>query len=248
MNNIAVCIHRRYPAFQKYIVALFTPIGAKLGWDTKDDDSHNTTQLRALVFAMLGSVGGDAATAAEGRRRFQTFIADPTASPTTLAPDLRSLCYKLSVNNTDEKAATTAFDQLESLMLSTELSEEKRRCLLAMGASPHAALIERALEMALAPEKVRPQDCYLPFGSVGANSKGKERAWSFFKEKVEVIKSQGGMGLIPHIVSFVTGGFSRYNFYCVLLRESLSGDGGGVVGGVCLYPNVLQPYNRRKSG
>ena len=37
---------------------------------------------------------------------------------------------------------------------------------------------------------------------------GKELAWSFFKERVETIKNQGGMGLIPHIVSFVTRSFA----------------------------------------
>jgi puromycin-sensitive aminopeptidase len=202
-----------YPAFQKYIVTLFTPIGAKLGWDSKEGDTHNTTQLRSLVFGMLGSVGKDPATVAEGRRRFKTFIAAPTASPTTLAPDLRQLCYGLAVKDEDEAVATAAYEQLQALMVSSELSEEKRRCLLAMGQAPHATLMQRSLNMALDPAFVRPQDCYLPFAAVCSSAKGKQAAWTFFQAKVETLKKQGGMGLIPHIVAFVTQGFVTMEKY-----------------------------------
>jgi puromycin-sensitive aminopeptidase len=195
-----------FPAFQTWVRTLYTSIAAKLGWDAVEGEKHTQTLFRSTVFNMLGSVGADPIVAAEAQRRFAAFIVAPESSD--LAPDLRQLCYKLSIDNEDVAEATKAFNQVEALMLSTELSEEKRRCMGALGRSRHAALIDRALNMALDKTKVRSQDMYVPFSSVGSNRHGRDRAWAFFQAELPNIKKLGGLMLMGYIVTFVTSGFA----------------------------------------
>jgi puromycin-sensitive aminopeptidase len=58
-------------AFAEVVRGLFSPQWARLGWDPRSSDGDLTAQLRAIVLATLGTIGGDEAIQAEARRRFE---------------------------------------------------------------------------------------------------------------------------------------------------------------------------------
>jgi puromycin-sensitive aminopeptidase len=206
-----------YPQFQAFVRALYGGVVGRLGWEAAAEgtsgggggDAHTATLFRSLVLNVLGSVGEDAAVVAEGARRFAKFIADPRAAPTTLPPDMRGLCFKLAVSQADGAAAEVAYGQLQSLYGGADtMAEEKNRCLLAMGRSPHLPLLSRHLQFALSAD-VRSQDKYLPFASASGNTTpgARELAWAFFTKHHAAVSEVSGLSLLGYIVSFVVKPF-----------------------------------------
>ncbi len=92
--------------------------------------------------------------------------------------------------------AAKAYQQVFDLYKSTDLSEEKRRCLLALGASKSPATLLNYLNLSLS-DQVRSQDIYLVVMSVASNHVGRDIAWKWFQDNVETVRerfSQGKFG------------------------------------------------------
>jgi puromycin-sensitive aminopeptidase len=166
--------------------------------------------FRASMIRLLGGVGKDKATREKGVELFKSFMANPSAEPTVLHPDLRQVCYSFAVGSEDAEFAKKAYDQLFNLYLKSDLSEEKRRCLLALGASKDPATLVNYLNMGLS-DKVRGQDIYLVVMSVASNHKGRDIAWKWFQDNVDTLRArfnQGGMSTVGYIISSILTGYS----------------------------------------
>jgi len=99
-----------------------------------------------------------------------------------------------------------------TLYQQTEFSEEKRRCLHALGKSKEPALLGRLLEFCLTKE-VRSQDIAFPIGSVSSNPKGRRVTWDFFVSNWNFFDenfNKGGQNfVVGSVVGSVASVFSR---------------------------------------
>lgn len=200
-----------HPEFQKLVGSVAGQIAFRLGWDEKSDDDHSTCLFRSDILGLMGVVAGDSDTVAEAIRRFNLFIADPFGAnaKTLLPPDVRQLVFKLAIGQSDATAAKDAFSKIMNLYKTTDLSEEKRRCMLAVGAIKDESMLKKVLEWSISDE-VRSQDAYLPIASVTSNVRGRELAWIWFTENFELIKTKfatAGISMLGYIVEYVCGGF-----------------------------------------
>jgi len=202
---------------------IFEPIMGKLGWDSKPEDTHLTQLFRALVISRLSSCDHKE-TVEEAKRRFVRYLADPSS----LAPDLRFSVYKSvappssllgcsddspsSSSKTSQVIAHGGAEEYEAvlkLFRESDFSEEKRRCLQALGATRSPELLLRTLEFSFT-EEVRTSDVPFPVASVASNPAGRDIAWKFLKDKWTVFdeKFGGGLFIITSIVGACTNNFN----------------------------------------
>jgi aminopeptidase N len=130
-------------AFRRYALQLLRPLFSRTGWDAQPGESNQTALLRAAVISALGQFG-DASVIAESRRRFSTFVADPSA----LAPNLRSAVIEIVGRYADQ----ATFEQLHALGKAASGTEDKLRYFYALAAAQNAAFIAQNINIALTDE------------------------------------------------------------------------------------------------
>uniref|UniRef100_A0A667ZW01 Aminopeptidase n=1 Tax=Myripristis murdjan TaxID=586833 RepID=A0A667ZW01_9TELE len=177
---------------QEFIRDLFTPIGLKLGWDSRQGEGHLDALLRGLVLGKLGKAGHKP-TLEEARRRFK----DHVEGKQILSADLRSPVYLTVLKHGD----STTLDTMLKLHKQADMQEEKNRIERVLGAISAPDLIQKVLNFALS-EEVRPQDTVSVIGGVAGSSKhGRKAAWKFVKDNWEELHNryQGGF-LISRLI------------------------------------------------
>uniref|UniRef100_A0A674P9K5 Aminopeptidase n=1 Tax=Takifugu rubripes TaxID=31033 RepID=A0A674P9K5_TAKRU len=177
---------------QEFIRDLFTPIGMKLGWDSKPGEGHLDALLRGLVLGKLGKAGHKP-TVEEARKRFK----DHVEGKQVLPADLRSPVYLTMLKHGDSSTLETML----KLHKQADMQEEKNRIERVLGAISAPDLIQKVLTFALSDE-VRPQDTVSVIGGVAGSSKqGRKAAWKFVKDNWEELynRYQGGF-LISRLV------------------------------------------------
>uniref|UniRef100_A0AAX7VKL7 Aminopeptidase n=1 Tax=Astatotilapia calliptera TaxID=8154 RepID=A0AAX7VKL7_ASTCA len=180
---------------QEFIRDLFTPIGLKLGWDSKPGEGHLDALLRSLVLGKLGKAGHKP-TLEEARRRFK----DHVDGKQVLPADLRSPVYLTVLKHGD----SATLDTMLKLHKQADMQEEKNRIERVLGAISAPDLIQKVLNFALS-EDVRPQDTVSVIGGVAGSSKqGRKAAWKFVKDNWEELynRYQGGFLISRLIKSF----------------------------------------------
>uniref|UniRef100_A0A8C6TYS3 Puromycin-sensitive aminopeptidase n=1 Tax=Neogobius melanostomus TaxID=47308 RepID=A0A8C6TYS3_9GOBI len=185
---------------QAFIRELFTPIGLKLGWDTKPGEGHLDALLRSLVLGKLGKAGHKP-TLEEARRRFK----DHVEGKQVLPADLRSPVYLTVLKHGDSATLETML----KLHKQADMQEEKNRIERVLGAISAPDLIQKVLTFALS-EEVRPQDTVSVIGGVaGSSRQGRKAAWKFVKDNWEELynRYQGGF-LISRLVKLTVDGFA----------------------------------------
>ncbi|XP_056323860.1 puromycin-sensitive aminopeptidase [Danio aesculapii] len=185
---------------QEFIRDLFTPIGMKLGWDSRTGEGHLDALLRGLVLGKLGKAGHKA-TLEEARRRFREHV----EGKQILSADLRSPVYLTVLKHGD----STTLDTMLKLHKQADMQEEKNRIERVLGAIPAPDLIQRVLNFALS-EEVRPQDTVSVIGGVAGSSKqGRKAAWKFVRDNWEELHNryQGGF-LISRLIKLTVDGFA----------------------------------------
>uniref|UniRef100_A0A8C7YTA0 Puromycin-sensitive aminopeptidase n=1 Tax=Oryzias sinensis TaxID=183150 RepID=A0A8C7YTA0_9TELE len=185
---------------QEFIRDLFTPIGLKLGWDSKAGEGHLDALLRGLVLGKLGKAGHKP-TLEEARRRFK----DHVEGKQVLPADLRSPVYLTVLKHGD--GAT--LDTMLKLHKQADMQEERNRIERVLGAISAPDLIQKVLSFALS-EEVRPQDTVSVIGGVAGSSKqGRKAAWKFVRDNWEELynRYQGGF-LISRLIKLTVDGFA----------------------------------------
>uniref|UniRef100_A0A8C9TEL4 Aminopeptidase n=1 Tax=Scleropages formosus TaxID=113540 RepID=A0A8C9TEL4_SCLFO len=184
---------------QEFICDLFTPIGQKLGWDSKQGEGHLDALLRGLVLGKLGKAGHKP-TVEESHRRFK----DHVDGKVVLSADLRSPVYLTVLKHGD----SATLDTMLKLHKQADMQEEKNRIERVLGAISDAELTQKVLAFALS-EEVRPQDTVTVIGGVASSSKqGRKAAWKFVKDNWDELHNryQGGF-LISRLIKLTVDGF-----------------------------------------
>ncbi|XP_075924071.1 puromycin-sensitive aminopeptidase-like [Petromyzon marinus] len=202
LSSIAVLLINTdfYSNFQDYVIDLFAPIGARLGWDPKPGEGHLDALLRSIALGRLGRAGHPP-TLEEARRRFH----EHTEGKKVLHPDLRQMVYVTVLKHGD----AAVLDTLLKMHKHTDQLEERVRIERIVGASPTAELLQKVLNFSISDE-VRSQDTVFVIGGVAGSSKlGMSMAWRFVQEKWAELSSryQGGF-LLPRLIKMTTDNFA----------------------------------------
>ena len=130
-------------AFQAYARSVLDPVLAKLGWEAVPGEDQNSAVLRTTVILVLGNLN-DPAVIAEARKRFATYVKDPTS----LTPDLRRDVLRIVAEYAD--AAT--WDQIHTLAKDAKSNLEKRELYVLLGTTLDKDLAAKALDLSLTDE------------------------------------------------------------------------------------------------
>ncbi|KAK8726808.1 hypothetical protein OTU49_010068 [Cherax quadricarinatus] len=124
---------------------------------------------------------------------------------TIISPSLKSVvyCHALAAGETEEWVF--AWNQY----LKSNLANEKRTLLRAMGCTRHLWLLSRYLEMAFDPNSgIRRQDSKLVFASVAYNDVGRPLAWTFLRDNFKMIYNYFGSRAPSSLITSATHGFN----------------------------------------
>lgn len=191
-------------AYDGFARSLIVPVLEKCGWDPRAEDAHLTRKLRGEVIAALPMFcSADDSVYEEAKKRFDAFRAgDDTALPS----EYQSAVYKLVL----ARGGKETFDQIMALREARPLSEEKKACLIALGAAPTPALRTVALDLALS-DAVKLQDYfYVALGMHGASAAGRDATWAHFTAKLDAYKAKvgdAGSSMMDASIVGACGGF-----------------------------------------
>ncbi|TRY77959.1 hypothetical protein TCAL_11219 [Tigriopus californicus] len=164
------------PDFKKFVIDTMEDVVEKVGWGPKAEEHHTQGLLRSMVISRLGQYGHDN-TVQESQRQFQAHV----EKLGEILADLRAPVYRTVMAHGGEDT----YQQMLALYRDTDLHEEKDRISRAMGASQDIEVLKKVLEFAISDE-VRSQDSPFIIGSVASNVKGRELAWTFFKDHFDL--------------------------------------------------------------
>jgi len=180
-------------------LALYKPLGDKLGWDAQPEEDHSTPLLRSLVINRLGKYG-DEATVAEAQRRFNAHV----NGEGDIDANLRNAVYSIVACHGNEET----FDEIIKLYLNTTHMEEKCRLMRCIGASDKKELIEKTLAFALSSD-VRAQDVVLPLAGTTGSVLGRKMTWEFVKDNWSELMERYSRGyILPKLIKNVIEKFA----------------------------------------
>lgn len=126
--------------FSAYGIRLYKPIGDRLGWTAKPNESHLDTLLRSLVLNRLASYDCPVFLK-EAQRR----VADHSTGNSVLPADIRGACYKAVLKHGDQKV----LDDMLRLYRATDLHEEKDRISRSLGSIRDVELLKKVIAFAM---------------------------------------------------------------------------------------------------
>jgi aminopeptidase N len=169
--------HPERETFQGYARSLLRPSFDALGWQPKQGEPQNASNLRASLVEALGDLG-DKEVIASCRERFQTYLTDPK----TLPPDLRPPVLGVVGRYADE----ATWHKLHELGLKTTNSEEKQNYYDALACAIDPKLVKKTLPIALSDELPTSRAIFL-VGKVARWSDHPEIAWQFAKANMKTL-------------------------------------------------------------
>ncbi len=179
-----------FEAYRRFARGLFTPAGARVGWEPKPNEAHLDALLRSAVLAGLGGYG-DPNTLAEAARRFEEYANDQSK----VNPDIRKVVLSLTAKEGD----SDVYHAMWKLEQEATLEEEKVRLLGALSEFEEQNLLTTTLERSLDTDFVRTHNTIGIMARTAANPKGKDLAWDFLKanwSEFDRRYGEGGFGLM----------------------------------------------------
>jgi aminopeptidase N len=165
--------------FRAFARGLLQPVLNRLGWDPKTDEGPEAPQLRTLVIATLGRLG-DEAVIAEARRRFASFIQDPT----TLHKELREPVATVVGYHAD----SAAFDELRRRARQAVSLEERLMYYYALAGAGNATLIEETVKVARHDEELPKGRIVTFLNKAATESDNLDRVWEVvFAQAAEIM-------------------------------------------------------------
>lgn len=185
---------------KQFFINLFQFSAQKLGWETRDGESHLDVMLRGELLTALAKFGHEE-TRKEAARRFDAFLNDRNTP--LLPPDIRKAAYT-AVMQSVTISNRSGYDSLLRIYRETDQSEERVRVLRNLASCPDPDIVLEALNFLLSSE-VRNQDAVY---GIGASWEGRETAWTWLKENWEYIsKTWSSSSLLGSFVSSTTSSF-----------------------------------------
>lgn len=167
-------------ALAAWIRETFSDVYAKLG-DPSDNDSPNTRELRAHLFAVLGYYGRDPKVLAEAHEIAERYVSDQSS----VDPTLGQTALAIAARNGD----TALFDQLQKVYETSTNPEFQIGALRLLAEFENPALAERALNFAVS-GKVRNQDAAIQLAIALEIPETREEAWRFIQANWDKVQSQ----------------------------------------------------------
>jgi aminopeptidase N len=186
-------------AFQSYGRDFLANLYKTVGWDAKPTEPETTSLLRNRMLTLLGDFR-DASVIAEARLRFTTYLKDPKS----LAPNLRPTVFHIVGRYSDQ----ATYDQLHSLALKTQSTEEKRLFYGAMTNALDPTLAKQTLEIVLKNE-LEPGLASGLVLQVASNGEQSALAWDFAKTHVKELLAMQAFFQRNRYISRLAGSFSE---------------------------------------
>ncbi|ONK59336.1 uncharacterized protein A4U43_C08F5390 [Asparagus officinalis] len=184
---------------KQFFIDLLKFSAEKLGWESRDGESHLDAMLRGELLTALAKFGHDK-TLKEAARRFDAFLNDRTTS--LLPPDTRQAAY-VAVMQGVTMWDKSGYDSLLRIYRETDQSEERERVLRSLGSCPDPDIVLEALNFMLSPE-VRNQD--VVYG-LRTSWGGREIAWAWLKDNWEYISKTWSGSLLSGFISAIVTPF-----------------------------------------
>jgi aminopeptidase N len=166
-------------ALSAWIRANFAPELAKLGAPS-DGDTPNVTQLRALLFGILGYYGKDPGVIAQARHIAEQYL-NHSAS---LDPTLTMAALHIAARNGD----AALFDQLQRIFETSTNPDSQEGALHLLPEFEDPALVQRSLDYAVS-NKVRSQDALVQFAIALHNEANRDLAWAYIQSHWDTLRT-----------------------------------------------------------
>ncbi|KAK1608098.1 hypothetical protein QYE76_031771 [Lolium multiflorum] len=187
---------------KQLLIKLLLLAAKRVGWDSKDGESHLDAMLRSLLLIALVKLGHDE-TINEGIRRFHIFLEDRKSS--LLPPDNRKAAY-LAVMRTVSTSSRAGYEALLKIYRETSEAQEKSRILGSLSSCRDKDIVVEALNLMFTDE-VRNQDAYDVL--CGVSLEGREVAWAWLKENWDhVLKTWPSGQLVSMFVNYIVSPFT----------------------------------------
>ena len=169
----AVLPQNNRQAFEAQVRELLGPVHKRLGWDSIDGESTQTSELRARVINALADLGNDPSIQVEAEKLFAAWRTDHSVVDPNLVGTMIGICAA----NGDEALHAELF----SLFKSAGTPQDEQHFLDGLASFRKVELLSLTLEHALDPEKIRTQDAPFTVAAVMRNDAGSVHAWEFVK-------------------------------------------------------------------
>eukprot|EP00004_Rigifila_ramosa_P008970 TRINITY_DN20429_c0_g1_i1.p1 TRINITY_DN20429_c0_g1~~TRINITY_DN20429_c0_g1_i1.p1 ORF type:complete len:689 (+),score=150.50 TRINITY_DN20429_c0_g1_i1:251-2068(+) len=192
-----------------FLVSIYFPIYQKMTYQVQSGVSLNTgaTMLYQHIVEILATLGNDDVLD-NLERNFDSILSRNEEIP--IMPELRLIALCAIIQH---RPRTQRYDQLKRYYLKCESSEEKRRCLQALGKHKSEEFMARTLEFALSSD-VRSQDVAFAISGVAGNSnpKGREICWAWLQQNWTEINTRFGVGnfLLSSILATALSSMSTF--------------------------------------
>ncbi|KAJ6808349.1 aminopeptidase M1-like [Iris pallida] len=185
---------------RRFFIGILQVHAQKLGWESRDGESHLDVMLRGELLIALAKFGHDI-THNEAVRRFEAFLNDRNTS--LLPPDTRKAAY-VAIMQTVTISNKSGYESLLRIYRETDESQEKVRILGSLVSCPDPEIVLEALNFLLTPE-VRNQDAVY---GLRVSWNGRETAWKWLKENWEYISKTWAGSLLTSFISSIVSPFS----------------------------------------
>jgi puromycin-sensitive aminopeptidase len=182
-------------AYQGIVRALAAPVLKRMGFEPQDDESDRHRQLRATLFELVGTVGGDTALLARARAIHDAFQADPDAVDPALAA--------ASINVIADHGDADDYASFVKLSLDTDNPQVELRYLYALARFADEASFRDALDRALT--EVRTQNAPFLLARALMNRANGPVAWDFVRRNWDTINDRFPSSTIVRMAEGIKG-------------------------------------------
>lgn len=180
---------------KEIILSIIDPMIEKLGWESKENETSETKQLRTLVIEQAG-LFGHTETVVEAFARLLRYLAGHTYH---LNSDMRSVAFNIMMDQSNKEL----FDDLIKLYIVSDSDLLRSEILRALGSVKDRELFEKAFNFAFNSQHVRTQDSLKVLAYI--SNQNVYYAWELIEKHwdrlCEIYK--GGAFLFGRVVSFV---------------------------------------------
>ncbi|KAL7069747.1 hypothetical protein ACQ4LE_011147 [Meloidogyne hapla] len=166
--------------FNRFVCKVIEPVAERYGWEPKEGEDIQTSQLRPLLIGRL-TRSNHLPTINVAINKFNEHV----EKGTELVPELRSTIMQTAGRFNDEKMILA----LQKILTTCNFSEVEMACIVALGQCIDIKLLKQIFQHGIVERNIRSQDVYLLFHSVNssANSAAQLFIWDFFKNNLPLL-------------------------------------------------------------
>ena len=191
-----IATEQEHQALAAWVRKNFKPSYERLG-AASDSDTPEKKELRATLFAYLGTLGKDPDVIAQAKQVAEKYLADPTSVEATFA---RTATAIAAVNGD-----AAFFDQLQKSYETSENPQLQEAALRLLAQFQDQSLEHRALDFTVS-GKVRNQDAAIELLIMLRSPETRDQAWQYIQQNWDKVQAQLTTSMGGYLVSG-TGSF-----------------------------------------